>query len=871
MVAAPIVAISVSFCLFLLLFIFIIVTKQSFQLLFKHQVLYVFPIELVELILAIIFCSQMFERGDTNLAGATLFFIIFRTLYNFLCIGIVGFKMYYENFVWINQNKIGIFLLSIVSLWNVSILSFLNLPFIFKESPFSKEVFDSIMSLSLGNSYLSIPFIIICIISLTLELPPEIGVFLLILSLLHFSVEFIVEGCKWFFLDKVQSPRRLPSTSSNFELFPRTNSTNALETPEVLDSKPSWILTFFIFLFSPLVFITFILHFIFIYPSKLAILSLKRYFYFVQNKNGQVSPSKYSMDWYSNRGVFLFPVQFTFLIMFLIIFFIFILIFGAIIFLMSLLIKLFNPNSSAELRESFQDSYQRFITTLFWVYIPGWDQYPMILESQQKEKKISRWIVILSIVTFFIMEFALPILTSVFDVIYSFQLLSQSRDTFYEDEERTYLIGWTIVAFIVTFTKIAFHLFKYITYIIEFVRGEKKSKMLREFSLAAAGIGKVPKIKSIRFMKVLQAVVFLLGNIIQIAIKISTVRFIGQANPQWIITLVLSILSSSFKLGKYTAAYMYGRNFVDWVRKIIQGSLTIIFLLAFTFAVWQTTADTYCRLRKFIDEPNELEQIMQCKEIGFDLVFNEKNPFPSISLPSISFKKIQVNTHKLSSLNLDNIQGIGEEIKIDQNEYLVNITFGSLRRLNSSLTFSSLPSLERIDVSSLEIISGNLTFQGGNLETITFDSLIDLEGTLFISNMVFSQLFSTMTFSRLGRLGKIEIRNNTIETLDMRYLAKIEGTLTISNNEINGSIIMNILYSVPGYLSISNNKKLESIEMIRLSESSIFEIQGNPNLQAIYSTEYFNFERSIIQNNHPNCLFMIYDIYSRNVTSTRQC
>lgn len=139
-----------------------------------------------------------------------------------------------------------------------------------------------------------------------------------------------------------------------------------------------------------------------------------------------------------------------------------------------------------------------------------------------------------------------------------------------------------------------------------------------------------------------------------------------------------------------------------------------------------------------------------------------------------------------------------------------------------------------IDVSplhELEEISGDLSIGPTvGVDTLAFNGLLRVGGTIrVVSNGSLRGLF----LPRLEHVGRLEVDGNVVlTTISMPRLVDVTGSLVVTDNNGLELLSASTLSEIGGELVIVGHPKLNLLELPRLAKMQTMRVEGNPSIPA---------------------------------------
>ncbi|HUS30589.1 MAG TPA: hypothetical protein VMZ53_18900 [Kofleriaceae bacterium] len=132
-------------------------------------------------------------------------------------------------------------------------------------------------------------------------------------------------------------------------------------------------------------------------------------------------------------------------------------------------------------------------------------------------------------------------------------------------------------------------------------------------------------------------------------------------------------------------------------------------------------------------------------------------------------------------------------------------------------------------LSDLEEITGDLSIGPTvGVDSVAFNGLLRVGGTIRVAN---NGSLRGLYFPRLEHAGRIEVDNNAVlSTISMPRLAKVDGSMVITDNTGLELITTTLLVDVGHELVIAGQPKLNLFEIPRIQHLQTIRLEGVPKL-----------------------------------------
>lgn len=134
-------------------------------------------------------------------------------------------------------------------------------------------------------------------------------------------------------------------------------------------------------------------------------------------------------------------------------------------------------------------------------------------------------------------------------------------------------------------------------------------------------------------------------------------------------------------------------------------------------------------------------------------------------------------------------------------------------------------------LSELEEITGDLSIGPTvGLDSVAFNGLLRVGGTIRVAN---NGSLRGLYFPRLEHVGRIEVDNNAVlSTISLPRLAKVDGSMVITDNNALELITTSLLVEVGQELVVAGHPKLNLFEIPRIQHLQAIRLERVPMLPA---------------------------------------
>lgn len=596
---------------------------------------------------------------------------------------------------------------------------------------------------------------------------------------------------------------------------------------------------------SPLVPVTFLIHFATGFGIPFAMASLHRFVYIwrADSTRAKVSkkPDDWLLTWYQARGTFLLPINLVGQILVLMLFFTVVTIMGIVVFLIHLfgLAMCFNPAFFSDLDRSFKQSYDLVLSHLFWVYFPFFRDPPGV-RAPMVEKKNGHTTseTVLSYVYFFAAELAIPVADLTTDFIFSFALLKRYNDPL--QGERNILYAWMIVAFISTSLGCASDIFRFTVLFIKLshkgFRISSITELVHETSALFTPMVRdtPPKHRMAKFFTSLAE------DAVQIAVSCSTISYIDLVSPLWGVQLAMSVLSAGFHISRFAVHFIYGKGFVKWVEYFVNVWLFSLIVMGLSLIAGFTTTNRYCTLDKTLSERQQVLQVCRCDAVEFYMNVTGVNDLTEVMMAAETTEDtFFVENAALATLSFKSLANISSSFEIVSNPSLSSLSFPVLTKIlpTGKFEIAHNPALSKVEFPLLESVSGSvrlfdlgatvidlssvssfgphghlLVHSNQAMQHLLLSTVLDLEGIIQVFD---NPLLTSVSFLTLQRAyGEVTARNNSALTqVNFPSLLWSKGTIVVENNPNLLKVNFPVVDTIENVITIQKNAQLDEITM----------------------------------------------------------
>jgi len=508
-------------------------------------------------------------------------------------------------------------------------------------------------------------------------------------------------------------------------------------------------------------------------------------------------------------------------------------------------------------------SFNHVVALLLFSYFPFLSRVPLVNEAGE-DKVIRNWKKVAAFFWFLIVRLGLPVSDLVTDLLFSFELLRLFGDPVLDRRED--LFRWMVVSFLASgvgaslwITRVAFMSFS-------LVQGKKLSfNSLAEFVIERSPFG----MKKMRIESQLEGLAVIFEDMIQIVVAANTLRFIGKVDGLWGFKMGISIFSSCFSLGELLARFLFKPKRSKKLQAIVRFSFFAFFVMAISLTVGLTTGRDFCSLSRTVKNHDILRVFGECDLVGDTIVIQDldhtvneefklseingtmtlENVREPISLTSGELEELKGTLSVLGNegeLGLAfsklNILKPGSSLRVESNSDILQVSMGFLTEIagGSSLNFSSNTIRSKINLQSIQIINGAVTFSENQIEVIELDSLLGLDGNL-------------------------TVLRNQVQLLKIPTLTSILGELKIAENPLLRSITFPSLASINGRLIVIENQQIESMDLSKLDLGASFTISKNQNLHQISIGNFTDLSGPSLFSRNPSLTHIVFPFnFARN-------
>jgi len=648
-----------------------------------------------------------------------------------------------------------------------------------------------------------------------------------------------------------------------------STSLQAIQSEEKLATHETFYCRLFACFTLPFVLISFLPHLVSLVAIPLALLSLRRFMTAFDGSDAQYTSNlnSYRLTWFASRGLFLLPFSIVGMTPVFAVFFAVNFVTIVILYALRLLSQIFFCLSG--FRESVQVhvnschvAYRFVLSCLIWAFLPFFDK-PPIVRSDKVHKKRHFLIMCTVIVWFLLNNFALPIVTVVFDFLYSVELLQQAGDPSLPTAERLLLHTLVVVSFLFTTLGLAAFLLRSIFLQIltarkirvntQFFTRENASEaiyLLYDFSLDP-----VPPItdndaeaerRSKKLNSLFLLVLYLLLGMVSLAqtvIKVFSVSYVGIADNVWIITLTVSVLSLSLTISVQLTKVAVGRA-PGWLKFTINAWLFAIIAAVLAVLCARFTSSRFCNIPKTLQQSVELSQIENCNSIGFDLVLFDVTDAQNLTFYATSILGFNITENPdLVELDLVSLGVINDTFSVTNNPALSTLNLVNLENITTgvTVTVAGNPVLASFTANQLNLINGTFLADGNAftpdfaLPTLTnvvgffslsnnhqavalhFPGMQDLTGTMRVATSNLSNV-DLSALATPASQSVMEFVDNQVSSLVFAAMLIQNGELTIQGNTYLSDIAFVKLQQISGDVTITENPDLTNLDLSQLDE-----------------------------------------------------
>ena len=189
-------------------------------------------------------------------------------------------------------------------------------------------------------------------------------------------------------------------------------------------------------------------------------------------------------------------------------------------------------------------------------------------------------------------------------------------------------------------------------------------------------------------------------------------------------------------------------------------------------------------------------------------------------LGSVRFEKLQrvggdllFTENRLEALDLANITSVGGSVQCSRNP-LSSLSFGALHSLGKSIICNKA-ALSTLNFANISAVPGYLQFYGSGVERVDFGAITSVEGGVALD----SNQLTAISFANLERIGTgVSLAQNSISSVDFGRLTLVSGSINLQSNSLTSLNFGNSLTKVTGFVDLSQNPFLTSIDFGALQE-----------------------------------------------------
>ena len=454
----------------------------------------------------------------------------------------------------------------------------------------------------------------------------------------------------------------------------------------------------------------------------------------------------------------------------------------------------------------FRHTIQSHMAILLFAYFPS--LIPKIPEIQlpiipvvnlSKEKT---WKKLVGFSSAFVFVIILPVVDGVTSLVYAFNLLTISLDSFLTN--RDILITWMIIGFFSAGFGIFTLLLRLLMEFVSICRSGFTTGKVMELAWSLSLFGHPGKVTMIRNIVALLSV---LGrDLLQILVTCNTIGFVGIVDPLWGFKLALSLFSLSYNLGKHATTLVYGKKITAVSRTVLNFAFFFLFGAVFSLLVGFLTTDDYCALNRTIDTQQKLTAIAACTTLS----------------GSVRFTGFQSSVSQEFSMTLTT----SPTIEIYDNTAPVNLTFPSLVNGTANFTVTDNRAPLQLTFPLLEKMY-SFTATGNWDLSLTAPAFTYTTVDLIIAN----NIMPALSFPALFAFQDMYLENNTFTTLNLPFLDINVGEIIIADNPEMDTIVFSLQSGE--YVEFRNNSKLSYLDFAKLLDFSNLTIANNKALRKI--------------------------------------
>lgn len=632
---------------------------------------------------------------------------------------------------------------------------------------------------------------------------------------------------------------------------------------------------------TPFVVVSFLPHFLSLVGIPLGMLSLRRFWVSFSGSDAQYTsrPNDFRLSWFASRGVFLLPFSIlgmtpVFLVFFAVNFVTIVILYALRLVGQALLLRDYRESVQIHIN-SCHVAYRFVLSCLLWAFLPHFDR-PPLTRSDKVHKKRHVLLMLFVIGWFLVSNFALPIVTVVFDFLYSFTLLQQSADPALPTNEERLLSTLMTSSFVFTVLGLFAFLcrsiflqiliFRKIRVNTQFFTRESFDEaiyILYDFALDpvppvtdndAAAERRAKKINSLFLL-----IMYLLLGMVALAqtvLKVFSVSYVGIADSVWIITLTVSVLSLSLAISVQLTKVAVGRA-PGWLRVTLNTWLFAIIAAILAVLCARFTFSRFCEIPKTLTQLVELDQIENCDVIGFNLVLYDVQVAQNLTFHASSILGLNLTDNpELLSLSFDSLGMVNTSFAVADNPVLASLDLGGLRNLSSSalVSISGNSRLASFSANNLNLLTGTFEMDHNVLSTaFALPSLISVSGSLSLSHnpqpisLGFPNLqglagslqfafceFSAVDFSSFSSpagTSLVQFSNNTLPNVVFPALQNQIGQVVFQGNTGLDRLTFLKLEQITGEVTVSGNLDLQELDFTNVATiAGSLKVTGNPRL-----------------------------------------
>jgi len=638
-------------------------------------------------------------------------------------------------------------------------------------------------------------------------------------------------------------------------------------------------------LVSPFVLLSFIPFIFSIIGIPLARLSLRRFKRAFDGYRPMGSTEdKLRLTSMAAQGLFLLPVSLVLMTPVFVVFLATNLILMFVLYLSRFLLGRFLKERLKLHIDSCHHGYRTCFGYLIWTYLPFLEEFPTV-RTNETVGALHVFVMVMVFLLFIVTTYVLPVVFIVLDFIYSVSLLDALGDPRLPPADYENLFTLVVLSFV-------FPVFNCLTYlgrvvattVLLFIHhgvlGSANTPgaitwvhLFYDFALdpvaptihLIAGATESKSRKRMATTLLVLNVVVGLTSLVQMIIKLLSVSYVGTGDTIFIVTLTFSVVSLAYSISSQLTKIALNRA-PAWLKTSLNAWLFIIVGALLAGICSKFAYSRFCEIPKTLSQSSELDQIVGCPIISFDMIF-----FRNLLISDVTFHASAIDTFnatdnpQFSSLLFDTLPALVDPFIVSGNPVLDSVILSKLLTLtDTDFVVSNNPALSILSTNYLGSVLSNMIVSGNAISPILdLPTLADIQGLVSVAD---NMVPFAIRLAKLQRLeGQLSISGNNITELYLPAYSihDSDATLVIDHNVLPSDISFPLLNQITGVMNFTYNVGVSMFQFPSLETyggSLLFE--GNSDLVTLDLSGVVTCYGTIVIRNNPNLVNINFGLLS---------